>query len=279
VERSVALETGVVLRFAEQGDPLGAPVILVHGPTDSWHSWAPVLEHLPPSIRAFALTQRGHGGDARPASGCRPADFAADLVAFMDAAGLASAVLVGHSAAGFTIGRVAAAHPDRVLGLVLVASPPRLGEHPAFVAFVERLRRLRDPLDPAFVREFVVGTSAPSLPAAFLDTVVAEASKVPAGVWQDTFAALRDERLDGARIGVPVLLLWGDRDPLVGRDAQEALLAAIARAELTVYPGAGHSPHWEQPRRCAGDIAAFARRLSGPPPGGSATPPAARRSR
>jgi pimeloyl-ACP methyl ester carboxylesterase len=263
VERSIAIGTGVALRYVERGDPRGVPVVLVHGPTDSWRSWEPLLGHLPQSIRAFAITQRGHGDGPRPDSGYRPADFAADLVAFMDATGLPAAVLVGHSAAGFTLGRVAAAHPACVTGLVLIASPPALTDIPAFAAFDERVQELRDPLDPAFVRDFVVGTSAPSLPSAFLDLLVEEARKVPAAVWAQTFAALRDERLDAERIACPALLLWGDRDPIVGRGAQEALLRAMPRAELTIYPGAGHSPHWEHPQRSAGAIATFALRLSG----------------
>jgi pimeloyl-ACP methyl ester carboxylesterase len=264
VQRSIALDTGVALRYTEQGDARGVPVVLVHGPTDSGRSWEPLLAHLPPEIRAFAITQRGHGGGDRPASGYRPTDFAADLLAFLDAVGLAAAVLVGHSAAGFTIARVAAAHPARVLGLVLIASPSHLDDNRAFAALVEQLGGLTDPLDPAFVRDFVVGTSAPSLPPAFLDAIVEEAQRVPAGVWQATFSGLVGERLEGGAIGVPALLLWGDRDPLVGRDAQDALLAAIARAELAIVPGAGHAPHWEQPERCAGDIAAFARRVQPP---------------
>jgi alpha-beta hydrolase superfamily lysophospholipase len=56
----------------------GVPVILLHGITDSWRSFEPVLPHLPASIRAFALSQRGHGDSERPAAGYHPRDFAAD---------------------------------------------------------------------------------------------------------------------------------------------------------------------------------------------------------
>src|SRR5687768_3405964 len=63
---SAALSTGVTLPFVEQGDPAGMPVVLLHGLTDSWQSFAPVLPFLPASIRAFAVTQRGHGDADRP---------------------------------------------------------------------------------------------------------------------------------------------------------------------------------------------------------------------
>src|SRR3712207_9373020 len=92
VIESVELPNGVKLPYVEQGDPSGVPVLLLHGITDSWRSFEPVLPYLPASIRAFALTQRGHGDAERPAAGYHPRDFAADVAAFLDSQGLASAV-------------------------------------------------------------------------------------------------------------------------------------------------------------------------------------------
>ena len=79
------------LPYVEQGDPAGVPVVLLHGGTDSWRSFEPVLPYLPGSIHAFALTLRGHGDASRPAAGYRPRDFAADVAAFLDSQGLESA--------------------------------------------------------------------------------------------------------------------------------------------------------------------------------------------
>src|SRR3712207_1254388 len=95
--KTVELPNRVRLEYAEQGDPSGVPVVLLHGITDSWRSFERVLPHLPPSIHAFALSQRGHGDSDRPASGYRPRDFAADLGAFVDALGLGPVVVAGHS--------------------------------------------------------------------------------------------------------------------------------------------------------------------------------------
>src|SRR3712207_1329643 len=95
--KTVALPAGVTLPYVEQGDPAGVPVLLLHGYTDSWRSWEPVLPSLPGSVRAVAPTQRGHGDAGRPASGYGPHDFAADLAAFVDALGLGPAVVAGTS--------------------------------------------------------------------------------------------------------------------------------------------------------------------------------------
>jgi pimeloyl-ACP methyl ester carboxylesterase len=54
VVKSVQLPGRVRLEYVEQGDPAGVPVVMLHGLTDSWHSFEPVLPHLPESIHAFA---------------------------------------------------------------------------------------------------------------------------------------------------------------------------------------------------------------------------------
>jgi len=55
--------------------------------------------------------------------------------------------------------------------------------------------------------------------------------------------------------------LFGDADALVSRAMQDELAAAIPDADLLVYPGAGHTPRWDEPIRFSDDLAAFARRV------------------
>src|ERR671914_762671 len=128
--KSVELPHRVKLPYVEQGDPSGVPMILLHGGTDSWRSFEPVLPHLPESIHAFALTQRGHGDADRPTTGYRQRDFAADVAAFLDALGLASAVIVGSSLGSTVAQRFALDHPGRVRGLVLAAAFSTYGDNP-----------------------------------------------------------------------------------------------------------------------------------------------------
>ena len=78
------------MEYVEQGTTDGVPAIFLHGVTDSWRSFERVLRLLPPSIHAFALSQRGHGDTSRPTSGYRfaemsadPEQFARDLVPFL----------------------------------------------------------------------------------------------------------------------------------------------------------------------------------------------------
>jgi pimeloyl-ACP methyl ester carboxylesterase len=123
---------------------------------------------------------------------------------------------------------------------------------------------LVDPIELDFVREFQEATLAQPIPSAYLETVVAESMKMPARVWKAALAGLVATNLAGelADIAAPTMVVWGDRDGFAPRGEQEALAVAIPNAELTIYRGAGHAVHWEEPSRVAADIAAFVARIA-----------------
>jgi pimeloyl-ACP methyl ester carboxylesterase len=253
------LAKGIELPYVERGDADGLAVVCLHAYADSWRSFEPMLDHLPQSLRTLVPTQRGHGDAEKLPSGYGVGDFASDLAGFMDAVGVAAAILVASSSATFTVQRVAAEHPERVLGLVLIGVPWSLAEKRGG-PLESTIAGLQDPVDPHFVREFVESTTSVPLREDRLDTLVAESCKVPAHVWKETLAALLDEvpASQSTRLSAPTLILWGDRDAYVSREEQDKLVAAIPGSRLVVYEGAGHVLHWEQPERVARDIAAFA---------------------
>lgn len=259
------LATGVRLPYAEQGDPDGVPLVLVHGWTDSWRSFEPVLPHLPPSIHAFALTLRGHGDAERPEDGYTVAELAADVVAFMDAIGVERAILLGHSLGGWIVQQLAIDHPERVLAAVLAGAFATPADNPAVPTLREvMLDPLPDPVDEASARAFQEGTTARPLAPGQLDVFVRESTKVPRRVWiavYEGFAGL-DLADSWPSIDAPTLLLWGDQDAMATRQDQDRLVGAIPDARLVVYEGAGHALHWEEPERFAAEVAAFAADLS-----------------
>jgi pimeloyl-ACP methyl ester carboxylesterase len=257
---SIELPNHVMLPYVAHGDASGVPLLLLHGYADSWRSFGLVLPHLPPSIRAIALTQRGHGDASRPAHGYRTRDFSDDLAAFMDALGLGAAVIAGGSSGGLVARRFAIEHPDRTLGLALLGSPRTLRGKPGVQELWDAVvSKLIDPVDPEFVRNFAESTGSERVPQRFQATMVADNLKLPAHVWKQTFLGLLadDSASELGRIGAPTLIIWGDQDTIVSRDDQEALAAAIDGSRLVVYPGAGHALYWEEPERIAADLAAF----------------------
>ncbi len=58
--RRIQLPGRVRLEVAEQGERTGTPIIVLHGATDSWRSFEPMLPRLPPDLRVTARlgTQR-----------------------------------------------------------------------------------------------------------------------------------------------------------------------------------------------------------------------------
>lgn len=119
---------GTGLEYVETGRAEGTPVVLLPGTADSWSSFAPTLDHLPRHLRVLALTLPGLRDGATPGSrpdGGSSADERADVVlAFLDRAQVAAAVVVGHSSGATTAQHLALRAPDRVLGLMLVGARP-----------------------------------------------------------------------------------------------------------------------------------------------------------
>ena len=266
IVRTVQLPNRLHLHYVEQGDAAGVPVVFLHGVTDSWRSFEPVLPHLPASMHAFALTQRGHGDADKPLTGFRTRDFAADLAAFLDAMKLERAVLVGHSMGTTHALRFAIDYPERTLALVLAGAFATYRGNPGIVDFYETgIAPLIDPIAPSIARDFQQSTLAQPIPTDFFEMVVRESLKVPAHVWRAAFRGFLEDDFteEISAVAVPTLILWGAQDSFCPRADQERLRAAIAGARLKVYEHAGHALHWEEPERFASDVAAFVAGIAG----------------
>ncbi|HEY8460587.1 MAG TPA: alpha/beta fold hydrolase [Blastocatellia bacterium] len=252
------LTTGVRLRYAEWGDPAGHPLILLHGYTDSWFSFSRALPHFDPSWRVYILDQRGHGNSERPAGGYAFSDFAADVIAFMDAKKIERATLVGHSMGSFIAQGVALAAPERVERLVLVGSATTV-RNDAVTEFRRAVEKLDDPVPDEFAREFQVSAVHHIAPNEFMDRVVEESMKVPSRVWKAVMAGMLagDYKSRLGQIQAPTLIVWGDRDAFFSRAEQDSLAAALPNAVLKVYPETGHCPNWERPEQFAQDLKDF----------------------
>lgn len=96
------------------------PVLLLPEVGRTWWSWRYLLPRLGRDVRA--LDPRGVGASDRPPTGYRPADVVDDLLAVLDELG-GRPVLIGHGWGGLTATWLAAIAPDRIAGLVRVASP------------------------------------------------------------------------------------------------------------------------------------------------------------
>jgi pimeloyl-ACP methyl ester carboxylesterase len=134
------------LHVSDGGSGAALPIVFVHGNAANLTQWQAQLDHFRPSRRAVALDLRGMGQSAAPANGDYSIDaMASDVAAVVDALRIRHFVIVGHSYGGAVVAAYAAAHPDRVAGVVFadsagnVTMPKEAGEK-----FIAALRKDKD---------------------------------------------------------------------------------------------------------------------------------------
>ncbi|MFI9330373.1 alpha/beta fold hydrolase [Kitasatospora sp. NPDC052868] len=110
------------LAYRVHGAVGAPPLLLLHALGERGADWDGVLPQLAPHHRVYALDLRGHGGSDRPARYGLEL-MRDDVVAFLDALGLARVDLVGHSMGGVVAYLLAQSHPERVGRLVLEDIP------------------------------------------------------------------------------------------------------------------------------------------------------------
>lgn len=260
--RAIHLSTGFDVNYVAQGDYLGVPVLLLHAWGESLGCFDRLMPLLATTIRVLAMDLRGHGHSGKPADAYSLSDFAGDVTAFLDAMGLADAVLVGSSSGGYVAQQVAITSPERVRGLVLVGAPRSLHGRPPFADDVDQLT---DPIDRTWVRESL--TWFPrfhDVPDWYIEDRVDDGVTMPTRVWQQTLNGLTEATppTEAGTIRTPTLIIWGQRDDVLPRTDGTALAAAIPGSRLVVYPDTGHLVLWEQPARLASDVTAFVRNLN-----------------
>jgi pimeloyl-ACP methyl ester carboxylesterase len=104
---------GISLHFVEQGE--GPAVLFCHGFPAIWSCWKAQMEAVARAgFRAIALDMRGYGGSYAPveAEAYTPHQTVGDLVAILDAAGVATASVVGHDFGANVAWNAAMMRPD-----------------------------------------------------------------------------------------------------------------------------------------------------------------------
>jgi non-heme chloroperoxidase len=261
----ITLSTRVTVEYIENGALAGNPLLLLHGLSDSWHSFLPLLPHLPQGVRALAFTQRGHGQSSKPRGDYKLDTLVKDAIAFLDAMRIERAVIAGHSMGAAVATLLAAQHPERVAGLALLGAFADFRGNAGVIELRHDVQELTDPVDPDFARAFQVSTVARMIDDEFIDLVVADSQALPSFAWRALADALMASKLPAAfgKIEAPTSLIWGDCDAFVPRSDQDTMLSAIEHAQLYVLDDTGHAVHWDRPGETAGIIKALVANVAG----------------
>src|SRR5262245_55667594 len=116
------------LEYAAQGSPGERPIVFIHGWPDSWRSFQPVMDWLPPESFSVSVSLRGFGGSTETDDGYSMPELAEDVARLLDQLTIDHAVVVAHSMGTMVAQCLAATRPDLVAGLVLIGGFARLDE-------------------------------------------------------------------------------------------------------------------------------------------------------
>ncbi|MCC9176545.1 alpha/beta fold hydrolase [Arthrobacter sp. zg-Y750] len=274
-DRFATLASGVRLCFRVDGPEDGEPVVLVSGLGLDLTAWpAALVDGLAASgYRVIRLDNRDAGRStrmdtpvptllhqalARPMPGAyRIEDMADDVAGLLDHLQVARAHVTGMSLGGMIAQSFAARHPARTLtltSLISTTGAPKVGAAALStkVRFAQRPPRTREEFVRARVgmMRHLSGRANPADPAvegplaalawergAYPDRGHARARQLGA------IHASQDRTADLAGIGVPTLVIHGDRDPIVHPSGGQATAAAIPGARHVTMPGMGHYFH------------------------------------
>ncbi|MWB79632.1 alpha/beta fold hydrolase [Pseudooceanicola sp. 216_PA32_1] len=232
-----------------------ARILLIHGACHGawcWRDVIPALEAL--GHEALALDMPGRAGDTRDAATLTLGDHAA---AILNAAG-DGALLVGHSAGGFSISAAAEAAPDKVRGLVYVAALlPQDGD-----TLVGKMRGLEPTDAPARFARALDGNgyifdTAGAADLLYNGVAPADADWALSMVCPEPNAPHREAiRLGTAFAAVPKTYVRCTEDRIIPANDQARMARAGCAALHDI--ATGHSPFLSTPARLAGLIAAAA---------------------
>ncbi len=214
----------------------GKPVIFVHGWLGSWRYWWPTMQALSKQYRVFAYDLWGYGNSSKISTKYSFEAYLDLLAQFIDRLGIsAPLILIGHDLGAAIALRYSRLFPGQVDRLVTVAMPISgdtinesltNGNLQSFVS-----RQLEKLSLPGELKQEVGKTD--------LEAISAVARQL---IHYDFSADL-------VEIACPVLLIFGDRDPIIRMpDSSNGFLPKLNEfRHVITLEGCSHYPMLEQP--------------------------------
>lgn len=238
--------------------PVNGTLLCMHGNPTWSYLWRGLLAAAPAGWRVVAPDHLGMGFSEHPGTCRSAAQRIADLATLTEALGIDGPVVtVGHDWGGILSLGWALGHRDQLRGVVLtntaVAQPPGDPGPPLIrFAHLPGVRQVGCVATPLFVR----GTSALSKP--ILQPAVRDAlalpyrsaqrrravgefvADIPFSAGHPSYDAVADLAEGVRSLDVPVLMMWGPRDPVFGERYLADLLERLPQARLHRFEGASH---------------------------------------
>ena len=247
-ERTVTVWQGRVrMRVVSKGR--GPVLVFFHGP---WGlTWDPFLDRLAESFTVYAPEHPGTTPEAH--DDVYHLDGLWDLVLcyeeLLETLGIRDAAFVGHSFGGMVACEVAAAYPDRVRRLAMIAplgfwrDPDRIVNWMMLEPTALRAHIFRDPEGDAARRMFPRTDAQDAATTEARVRLMWAMGTTGKFIWPIPDKGLK-KRIH--RVKAPSLLVWGREDRLVPAVYAEEFTRRLSGARVETIDGAGHAPHLEQ---------------------------------
>ncbi len=239
--------------WREAGGGAGMPLVLLHGIGSNARAWAGQFAAFAAERRVIAWNAPGYAGsEPLPMSAPAPQDYAAALLALLDALAIGRFVLVGQSLGAIMATATALAVPERVRALVLAS--PASGyavSHgdPLPEAVAARVREVEGngPAALADRRAHRLLTERASPQArSIVHQAMSEVN--PIGYRQASHMLAHADLLALVRgLTVPTTVLWGDSDIVTPPAGCASVAQAVPNGRWSELAGVGHAFATEAP--------------------------------
>ena len=248
-------------------DPV--PIVLLHGTSDSLHTWSGWVRALEQDRRVIRVDMPGFGLTGPTPDGDYSIEaYTRFAIAVLDHYGLDHSVLGGNSFGGWVAWETALAAPGRVDALVLVDAAGYAFESRSVpigfrVAKIPVLNRLVDSVLPRSLVESSVRSVygdpsrvTPELVDRYYELTLREGNRAAlVQRFSQAPLGLNESRIREVR--VPTLILWGGRDGLIPVEYGGLFNRDIAGSQLVVFDDLGHVPQEEDPARTVAALKSF----------------------
>lgn len=231
-------------------------LVLIHGAGSSRLTWPGELRRLPHTA-VYTLDLPGHGRSALPGRQT-VADYAQDVIHFIEALALENVVLLGHSMGGAIAQQIGLAPPPGVVGLVLMGTGAKLRVAPAFTEGIQNdFTATVDLLN----QHFWGNKPDPAVLAANRQNMLTCPPEVMLGDFRacDAF----DLREHVEEIALPALVISSGHDQMTPAKFGQFLAEQLTQAEFALIEAAGHMMMLEFPKQVAQLVQDFLAGLRG----------------
>jgi pimeloyl-ACP methyl ester carboxylesterase len=248
----------------------GPVLLLLHGIGNNCQTWAGVIERLAESHTVLAPDLLGHGDSDKPRGDYSLAAYANGMRDLLSVLDVEQATVVGHSLGGGIALQFAYQFPERCQRLALVGSGGlgpelsvglRAATLPGAELVLTALAGVSGPLRMGMRTLERAGRAAGWRRVGDLaeagDALLALKDVEARRAFLRTLRGVVDARgqavtaLDRLYLAdsIPMLVIWGSRDPIVPAQHAETVRDLVPSARVEVFPGAGHWPHLDEPDR------------------------------